>query len=82
MERRDLYGLILSGFAGTVTSILHAVKEGVRYSWRQTLVQFAVGFAAIYPAYLVGEVLNLDRDKLLVVGYIAGVLGDRIIQEI
>jgi hypothetical protein len=46
------------------------------------LLQFAVGFCAIYPGYLVGEVMGLDRNMLLVVGYLAGILGDRVIQEI
>lgn len=82
MEKLDLYGFLLSGLAGTITSVIHAIKQGVRHSWSKLLVQFAVGFCAVYPAYLLGEVLDLDREMLLVVGYLAGVLGDRVIQEI
>lgn len=82
MEKNDLYGLVISGLAGTITSILHAVQRGVEHSWRKVLLQFGVGFCAIYPAFLVGEVLGLDRNMLLVVGYLAGILGDRVIQEI
>ena len=82
MDKADLYGLILSGFAGTITSILHAVQRGVRHSWRKIGVQFAIGFCAIYPAYLAGEIFELDKNKLLVIGYLAGILGDRVIQEI
>lgn len=82
MDKIDLYGLVLSGFAGTITSILHAIQRGVKHSWRKILLQFGIGFCAIYPAYLAGEVLKLDKNMLLVVGYMAGILGDRVIQEI
>jgi hypothetical protein len=82
MQKTDLYGLVISGLAGTITSILHAVQRGVKHSWRKVLLQFGIGFCAIYPAYLAGEVLSLDKNMLLVVGYLAGILGDRVIQEI
>lgn len=82
MDKSNLYGLVLSGLAGTITSILHTIQRGIKHSWRKTLLQFAVGFCAVYPAYLAGEVLDLNREMCLVVGYLAGVLGDRVIQEI
>lgn len=82
MEKANLYGLLLSGLAGTVTSILHAIKQGVKHTWGKTLLQFSLGFAAVYVAYLIGEIFDLSREQLLVVGYLAGVLGDRVIQEI
>lgn len=82
MQQTDLYGLLLSGIAGTITSILHAIQRGVKHSWRKIALQFCIGFCAIYPAYLVGEIFALDKNMLLVVGYFAGILGDRVIQEV
>ena len=82
MDKINVYGLLLSGLAGTITSILHAIKQGVKHSWRKALLQFSVGACAVYPAYLVGNIFHLDKDMLLVIGYLAGLLGDRVIQEI
>jgi hypothetical protein len=82
MDKSNLYGLVLSGIAGTITSVLHTMQRGVKHSWRKVLLQFGIGFCAIYPAYLAGEVLKLDKNMLLVAGYLAGILGDRVIQEI
>ena len=82
MNREHLAALIISGGAGIMTSILHMMQSGAKQTVGKVTLQFAVGACAIYVGYMIGEWFDLDRETLLVVGYICGLLGDRVIQEI
>lgn len=81
MEKTDLFGLIISGVAGIITSLLHALKKGVQHNWKKVLLHFGLGFCSLYIAYLVGETMTLDSTTILVVGYLSGMLSDRLINE-
>lgn len=81
MEKTDLFGLIISGIAGIITSLLHALKKGVQHNWKKVLLHFGLGFCSLYVAYLVGETMTLDSTTILVVGYLSGMLSDRLINE-
>ena len=82
MEKPELFGLIISGVAGIITSLLHALKKGVQHNWKKVLLHFGLGFCSLYIAYLVGETMTLDSTTILVVGYLSGMLSDRLINEI
>ncbi|WP_294348531.1 hypothetical protein, partial [Prosthecochloris sp.] len=67
MEKPELFGLIISGIAGIITSLLHALKKGVQHNWKKVLLHFGLGFCSLYIAYLVGETMTLDSTTILVV---------------
>ncbi|PWW83067.1 hypothetical protein CR164_00445 [Prosthecochloris marina] len=81
MEKPELFGLIISGIAGIITSLLHALKKGVQHNWKKVLLHFGLGFCSLYIAYLVGETMMLDSKAVLVVGFLSGLLSDRLINE-
>lgn len=82
VEKPELIGLIMSGIAGIITSLLHALKKGVQHNWKKVLLHFGLGFCSLYIAYLIGETMTLDSTAILVVGYLSGLLSDRLINEI
>jgi len=82
MERNDFFGLISSGMIGALTNVTHALYKRTCVDKHELLIRLVVSLLAIFPAYLVIEYMNIERDLAFVVGYLAGVLGDRVISEI
>lgn len=82
MERNDFFGLIASGMIGALTNVAHALYKRTCVSRRELLIRLIVSMLAIFPSYLLIEYMDIERDLAFIVGYLAGVLGDRVISEI
>jgi hypothetical protein len=82
MERNDFFGLVASGIIGALTNIIHALYQKTCTGKRELLIRLGVSLLAIFPAYLLVEYLKIERNLAFIVGYLAGTLGDRVINEI
>lgn len=81
-EKQHLWDMVFAGIAGSVTSYLVNLQKDRVKTLRDTVLHFAVGAATIFPAWLAAEYLALDSLTAMIVGYVFGVLGDKIIAEI
>jgi hypothetical protein len=82
MERNDFFGLVASGIIGALTNIIHALYQKTCTGKREVLIRLGVSLLAIFPAYLVIEYMDFERNLAFIFGYLAGTLGDRVIAEI
>jgi hypothetical protein len=82
MTNNDLLGLVLSGFIGALTNLFHALYRNTIKDFRQLLIRFTISILAICPAYLFCAYMNFDRNITFIIGYIFGILGDRMVNEL
>lgn len=82
MEKQGIIDVVTASVAGSVTSYLVSVKRKKIRTLFDTLMHFGIGISTIFPAYFLSSYANLDTTSAMLVGYIFGVLGDRVVDYI
>lgn len=85
MDKHGLDGIqdvIVAGIVGGVTSSLVAIKKRRIKTVKDLILHASICVVAIYPALILGEYLNLNPILRTAIGYIFGLLGDKVIEYI
>jgi ABC-type Mn2+/Zn2+ transport system permease subunit len=82
MDKNALQDVIVAGIVGGVTSSLVAIKRRRIKTIKDLILHASICVVAIYPAFILGEYLNLSSTERTAVGYIFGLLGDKIVEYI
>lgn len=82
MDHQGIVEIFLSSLTGSFTSYFVSLKRNRIKSIKDTVLHFGIGFTTIFPAWIASKYLNLDPTSSMVVGYVFGILGERIVDYI
>lgn len=82
MNNQGIIEIVTASLTGSFTSYLVSLKRNRINNLKDTILHFGIGFTTIFPAWVASKYLNLDPTSSMVVGYIFGILGERIIDYI
>lgn len=82
MNNNEFIGLIVTGILGAITNIIHGLYRSMKYNKVQIALRFLISILAICPAYIFCEYMKFGREIVYMAGYLSGLLGDRLINEI
>lgn len=82
MDHQGIVDIVTASFIGSLTSYFVSLKRNRINTFKDTLIHFGIGITTIFPAWIASKYLHLDPTSSMVVGYIFGVLGERIVDYI
>lgn len=78
-ERQHVYDMVMAGFSGAATSILHKIKTGQPITSKSIIVDTALAMCALILAYIICEAMHFTQETSRAVYFGSGWLGSRII---
>ena len=81
VELSKIKGFIIAGLLGSLTRSIHCMYKGEK-SNKQIILGFILGILMLIPAFLIKQTFDLESDVSLFLGYIFGMLGERIIEYV
>lgn len=82
MDQQGIIDLITASLTGSLTSYFVSLKRNRIRNLKDTLIHFGIGITTIFPAYIASKFFQLDPTAAMVVGYVFGILGERIVDYI
>lgn len=82
MDQQGIIDLITASLTGSLTSYFVSLKRNRIRNLKDTLIHFGIGITTIFPAYIASKFFQLDPTTAMVVGYVFGILGERIVDYI
>jgi hypothetical protein len=82
MQNQGLVEIVTASLTGSLTSYFVSLKRNRIKTIKDTILHFGIGFTTIFPAWVASKYLNLDPTSSMVVGYVFGILGERIVDYI
>ena len=82
MNNQGIIDIVIASLIGSLTSYFVSLKRNRIQTLKDTLIHFGIGITTIFPAYIASKFFQLDPTSAMVVGYVFGILGERIVDYI